>query len=165
LLLNARPQKNYYYGFGYGGDVAVPSAAPGVGAAAPAPELPSWESTSDHLMIIDTSAKELAIAYDQPTRMFNVQLMGTHQGKLYVNLMGGNNYSYYDRGGVPGGDGILVVDFSNPAAPVGVRFLRTLGFASHIEFFGDDVYVAAGHFGLFRMNLTDPPSLPEEPQM
>jgi hypothetical protein len=165
LLLNARPQKNYYYGFGYGGDVAVPTAAPGVGVAAPAPELPSWESTSDHLMIIDTSAKELAIAYDQPTRMFNVQLMGTHQGKLYVNLMGGNNYSYYDRGGVPGGDGILVVDVSNPAAPVGVRFLRTLGFASHIEFFGDDVYVAAGHFGLFRMNLADPPSLPEEPQM
>ena len=168
LLLNARPQKNYFYGFGYaGGGVAVPAAAssPAGGAvAAPAP-LPSWESTSDHLMIIDMSANKLAIAYDKPTRMFNVQLMGVHQGQLYVNLMGGNNYSYYDKGGVAGGDGILVVDVSNPAAPAGVRFLRTLGFASHIEFFGNDVYVAAGHFGLFHLNLGDPPSLPEEPQM
>jgi hypothetical protein len=176
LLMNARPQKNYFYGFGYPGGVATGGAATGVatpatsvsvaGLVTPAPPpLPSWESTSDRLMIMDTSANQLAITYDQPTRMFNVQLMGTHQGKLYVNLMGGGNYSYYDRGAVSGGDGILVIDISNPAAPVGVRFLRTLGFASHIEFFGDDVYVAAGHFGLFHMNLTDPPSLPEEPQM
>jgi hypothetical protein len=145
--------------------VSSPGSSGGASVAAPAP-LPSWESTSDRLMIFDTSGKKLAVAYDKPTRMFNIQLMGTHQGKLFINLMGGNNnYSYYDKGAVYGGDGILVLDVSNPAAPVGDRFLRTLGFASHIEFFNDDVYVAAGHFGLYHMNLADPPSLPEEPQM
>ena len=44
-----------------------------------------------------------------------------------------------------------------------MRFLRTLGFATHVEFFDEDVYVAAGHFGLFHMNLSEAPSLPLEP--
>jgi hypothetical protein len=95
--------------------------------------------------------------------MYNTQLMGTHQGKLFVNVMGSGGYNYYDKGAVAGGDGILVLDVTNAAAPKGVRFLRTLGYASHIEFFDDDVYVAAGHFGLSHMNLSEAPSLPLEP--
>jgi hypothetical protein len=166
LLMNARPQKNYFYGFGYGGGaVATPGVAVSPGGVAVPAELPSWETTSDRLIIVDTSQNRLDIAYDKATRMYNVQLMGTHQGKLFVNLMGTGGYSYYDRGAVGGGDGILVIDVSKPAAPEGVRFLRTLGYASHIEFFGDDVYVAAGHFGLFHMSLAAPPALPEEPTM
>ncbi|HEY0708724.1 MAG TPA: beta-propeller domain-containing protein [Polyangia bacterium] len=164
LFLNARPQKNYYYGFGVptrGGDVAVSPA--GGGSTTAAAPLPSWETTSDRLIIVDTSAATFNIAYDQPTRMYNVQLMGTHAGKLFVNLLGGNNSSFYDRGAVGGGDGILVIDVTQPAQPQGVRFLRTLGYASHIEFFGDDVYVAAGHFGLTHMSLGATPSLPNEP--
>ena len=48
---------------------------------------------------------------------------------------------------------------SNPAAPKGVKFMRTLGVASHIEFFNNDVYVASGHFGLYHMDLSAPPDL------
>jgi hypothetical protein len=58
-----------------------------------------------------------------------------------------------------------VIDISNASAPRGVRFLRTLGFATHLEFFGDDVYVASGYFGLFHMNLNAPADLPTEPIM
>ena len=43
-----------------------------------------------------------------------------------------------------------------------MKFLRTLGFATHIEFFGKDVYVAAGHFGLFHLDLAAAPEIPAE---
>jgi hypothetical protein len=56
-----------------------------------------------------------------------------------------------------------VVDVSNPSAPRGIQFLRTLGFATHVEFFGKDVYVAAGHFGLFHLDLQAAPAIPAEP--
>jgi hypothetical protein len=166
LLLNVRPQVNVFWGASGGGGVAVPVATPrpAVGAllADNASSLPSWETTSDRLMIFDLAAGKLNAVYDQPTRMYNMQLMGTHQGKLFINLAGNPGY-YYDPFGVGGGgDGILVVDIANPAAPRGIRFLRTLGFATHIEFFGDDIYVAAGHFGLFHLDLKSSPEIPAE---
>jgi hypothetical protein len=166
LILNARPQVNTVWGVAEGGTgVAVPptaTAGPAVGALLADPAPPSWETTSDRLMIFDLAAGKLEPIYDQPTRMYNMQLMGTHQGKLFVNLAGTPGYYYDPFGYGGGGDGILVVDIADPTAPKGVRFLRTLGFATHIEFFGDDVYVAAGHFGLFHTNLTSAPEIPVE---
>jgi hypothetical protein len=146
LFVNGRPQVNYFWGYG---GVAVGGARPAGGgvavddSAAPAPQ-PSWEQTSDRLMIFDLSQGRLRSVYDQPTKAYNVQLMGTHQGKLFLNLQG---------------DGILVIDVTDPAEPKGVRFLRTLGWASHIEFAGDDVYVTAGHFGVFHMTLSAAPAI------
>ena len=102
------------------------------------------------------------MAYDQPTRMYNVQLMGTQKGKLFVNLTGNAATTTRTAAG-GGGDGILVVDVSNPAAPKGLRFLRTLGFATHVEFFDQDIYVASGHFGLSHMGPGTGGELPIEP--
>ena len=48
---------------------------------------------------------------------------------------------------------------SDPAQPYGQQFMRTLGWASHIEFAGDSAYVASGHFGVFQMKLSAPPSI------
>jgi hypothetical protein len=98
-------------------------------------------------MIFDLSQGKLTSTYDQPTRMYNVNLMGAEGNRLFVNLSR---------------DGILVVDTTNPAAPRGISFLRTLGWASHLEFFGDDVYVASGYFGLSHLGLGDLPSLPPQ---
>ena len=161
LFVNGRPSMNFAGGtYPSRGGVAVSSAGGGSSTAAP---LPSWETTSDRLMIFDLSGNKLLAAHDQPTRMYNVQLMGVHAGKLFINLRGNNSYAYDSDfrfgGGIGGGDGILVVDVTNPAAPKGVKFLRTLGLASHIEFFGDDVYVASGHFGLYHMSLAAAPEL------
>jgi len=131
-------------GVARGGDVAV--AAPGGGAIAPAAlTAERWETDSDRLVIFDLSRRALDVVYDQPMRAYNVQLMGTHQGRLFVNLQG---------------DGILMVDVTKPSQPVGVRFLRTLGYASHIEFAGDDAYVAAGYFGVYRMDLRGASEIP-----
>jgi hypothetical protein len=172
LLLNGRPGTNAFWGQGGRGG-AVPPSPPSIGVARPAigalqndgnaSPLPGWESTSDRLMIFDLASGKLDPVFDQPTRMYNTQLMGTHQGRLFINL--GGNQGYYDpfgSGGGGGGDGILVVDISNPSAPHGVKFLRTLGFATHIEFFADDVYVAAGHFGLFHLDLGSAAEIPIE---
>ncbi|HEX7596898.1 MAG TPA: hypothetical protein VF518_01720, partial [Polyangia bacterium] len=60
------------------------------------------------------------------------------------------------------GDGIVVVDVSKPSAPIGVSFMRTLGYATHLESFGNDVYVASGYFGLDHLNLLDPPNLVQQ---
>ena len=70
--------------------------------------------------------------------------MGTQKDRAFLNLQG---------------DGIVVVDTSKPAAPTGVSFLRTLGYATHLESFGDDVYVASGYFGINHLNLLDPPNI------
>jgi hypothetical protein len=95
-------------------------------------------------MAFDLSAKKLDLVYDQSTKMFNVQLMGVHQGKLFVNLAG---------------DGILIVDVKDAAKPFGVQFNRTLGYATHIEFAGDDAYVGSGFFGTTHIDLRGAPSI------
>ena len=33
-----------------------------------------------------------------------------------------------------------------------------VGYATHLESFGDDVYVASGYFGTEHMSLNDPPT-------
>jgi hypothetical protein len=138
LFVNGQP------GFGYGGyrggypagDIAV---GPGGGpAAGPRPDL------SDRLMAFDLSAKKLNLVYDQRTKMFNVQLMGVQEGRLFVNLAG---------------DGILIVDVKDAAKPFGVLFSRTLGYATHIEFAGDDVYVGSGFFGTTHIDLRGNPTI------
>ena len=52
------------------------------------------------------------------------------------------------------------VDVSKPAAPRGVQFLRTLGYATHIEFFDKSAYVASGFFGLAHLDLSALPIIP-----
>jgi hypothetical protein len=132
-------QKSYgFYGPGVAvaGDVAVPGG--GTPTNTPKPDL------SDRLMAFDLAKKKLDLVYDNSTKMFNVQLMGVHQGKLFVNLAG---------------DGILIVDVADAAKPFGVQFTRTLGYATHIEFAGDDVYVGSGFFGTTHIDLRGGPSI------
>jgi len=97
-------------------------------------------------MIFDLSGGTFGTVYDQPTRTYGVRLMGMHQGRLFVHLPG---------------DGVLVANVADPARPHGTRFLRTLGYsATHIEFAGDDAYVASGNYGSFNLNLRAPAVIP-----
>jgi hypothetical protein len=125
--------QNLYYWWGY----------PDVMAANP----PTWESTSDRLMIFDIAAGKLTSLYDQPTRTYNVRLMGMHQGRLFVSLPG---------------DGVLAANVTDPASPQGLKFLRTLGWGTGIEFSGNDAYVPSGSFGVFNLDLTRPAAIPTE---
>jgi hypothetical protein len=153
LFLNGRPTINEVWGFGGGDDVAVSVGSGGASGASSSDEpgapavAPDWRRTSDRLMILDLGAGKLTTVYDQPTKAYDLQLVGVHKGRLFAQLPR---------------DGVLVIDVSDPARPRGVQFLRTLGWASSVEFAGDDVYVSAGHFGIFHMSLTAPPQLPVE---
>jgi hypothetical protein len=100
----------------------------------------TWDIVSDRLMIFDLAQNSLTLAYDQPTKAYNLRIMGLQKDRAFLNLQG---------------DGIVVVDTSKPKAPIGVSFMRTLGYATHLESFGDDVYVASGYFGLEHRNLKD----------
>jgi hypothetical protein len=95
-------------------------------------------------MAFDLSGKKLDLVYDQSTAMYNVQLMGVHDGRLFVNLSG---------------DGILIIDVTDAAHPVGQRFERTLGWATSIEFAGEDAYVGSGFFGTTHLDLRGLPSI------
>jgi hypothetical protein len=134
-------QSYWGYGYNYGGGMAVASS----GGTAAASSTPTWETTSDRLMIYDLSNNTFATLYDQATKAYNLQIMGAKQGRLFLNLSG---------------DGILAVDVSNPVQPTGVKFLRTLGWANTMQAFGDDLYVASGYFGLNHMSLTAPAVMP-----
>jgi hypothetical protein len=105
---------------------------------------PTWEQTTDRLMVFDLSANRMDLAYDQPTKAYYLRIMGTQKGRAFLNLQG---------------DGIVVVDIADPGKPTPVRFLRTLGYATHLESFGDDVYVASGYFGVEHMSLSEKPTL------
>ena len=95
-------------------------------------------STSDRLMTFDLSRRTLSTTFDQPIRTSYSQLMGLRDHHLFLNLSG---------------DGVLLIDVANPAQPTGMRFVRTLGWASHIDFAGSDAYVASGNFGVFDIDL------------
>jgi hypothetical protein len=90
LFVSASPQTFY----GVGDYAPPPSAGPAVRA--------QTETPTDRLQIFDLSQHTLRTVYDQPTGSFGLQLMGTYQGRLFVNLQG---------------DGVLVVDVDNPAKP------------------------------------------------
>lgn len=138
--------QNYYrYYYNYGPVMAVDSVGGVASSSGSSASTPSWETTSDRLMIFDLSNNTFATLYDQPTKAYNLSIMGANQGRLFLNLSG---------------DGILAVDVSNPAQPTGAKFLRTLGWGSTMEAFGDDVYVASGYFGLDHMSLAAPADIP-----
>jgi hypothetical protein len=90
------------------------------------------------------SQRKLTMTYDQPTELYNLDLMGVQQNKLFVNLQG---------------DGILVVDVTSASAPKGVSFYRTLGWASGIEFAGTSAYVPADYYGTYHIDMTAPGNL------
>jgi len=110
----------------------------------PIPPAPVTDDNSDRLMTFDLAGGAFASRYDGATGMYNSDLVGVHAGRLLVSLQG---------------DGFLVVDVSDPAAPRGVRFVRTLGWAKNVEFAGSDVYVASGYFGIQHFGVGDAPSL------
>jgi len=123
LYLNARPNNYWHYWDNAASDT----------------------KNSDHLMIFDVSQSIMRETYAAPTGTYNVRLMGTYLGKLFLNLPG---------------DGVLMVDTSNPKSPVGQKFFRTLGYATHLEFVGTSAYVASGYFGVYTFNLLGGATLP-----
>ena len=104
-----------------------------------------WRDFSDQLIIFDLSKHHLDETFRAPTATYNAQLMGTYKDELFVNLPG---------------DGVLALNLKNPGNPFGTRFLRTLGYASHIEFAKGTAYVASGNFGVFEFGVGGPVVIP-----
>jgi hypothetical protein len=104
-----------------------------------------WYEVSDELMIFDLAGLTMSQKYSEPTGTYQVRLMGTHNGMLFLNLPG---------------DGVLAVDVSDPANPAGQQFLRTLGYATHLEFDNNTAYVSSGYFGIFQMDLAGQSVIP-----
>jgi len=124
--------------------VDAPSGGAGVAVGGAVDLGTSTGDTSDRLTVLDLSAGRLAVTYDEPTGLDNLDLMGVAQDKLFVNLQG---------------DGILLVDVGDPAAPEPLSFLRTLGWASGVELAGTSAYIPAYYYGTYRIDLTAPGDL------
>lgn len=137
LFANVGPA--VWYGWAVPGGVGRPTATDvAVGSAALTAE---QASRSDRLVAFDLRQVSLDLVYDQPTGTQGMQLMGTHDGLLFANLPG---------------DGLLAINVANPAQPIGRQFLRTLGWASHVAFSGQNAYIGSGYFGVHHMDLTKP---------
>jgi hypothetical protein len=141
LFVTIRPRT---FGVAVGGGVSTGGVTPvGSAATTSSPAARAFAdvdavATSDRFVAIDMRNDKLALVYDQPTMTYGLTLMGSHGGRLYA--------------AVPG-DGIVIIDVADVAHPVSSGFLRTLGWASHIAFGDDAVYIAAGHFGVYREKL------------
>jgi hypothetical protein len=58
------------------------------------------------------------------------------------------------------GDGLLVIDASNPSKPRGQQFLRTQDWGTEAEVVGTTAYVAAGYYGIYELDLASSGALP-----
>jgi len=127
--------------WGFGNEVAVGGIGPGVSTLGQTVSADAWQDYSDHVMVFDLSKGKLSRTFDRATATTGVRFMGINRNHLFLNLPG---------------DGILALDISNPDAPSGRQFLRTLGYASYIEFAGNTAYIASGNFGIQTMTLIGP---------
>ncbi|TNE46608.1 MAG: hypothetical protein EP343_23690 [Deltaproteobacteria bacterium] len=91
-----------------------------------------------HLHIYDMTTSSFRQRFVGDTRANNLQIMGAYNKRLFLNLQG---------------DGVLVVDTQDASKPKGTHFERTLGWVTHVEFSGDKAFMAAGHFGIYTLNL------------
>lgn len=115
------------------------SGAAGTGSASSAPV-----TSTNALVAIDLSGDRLDQRFSGALGLVSPQLMGLHGDRLFANLPG---------------DGVLVIDVAALEAPVGVNFLRTLGWATHLAFNEPMVFVAAGNFGVFELDMSQPAML------
>lgn len=111
------------YSYAYG-----PSTSDGASAA----------ERGQRLYAIDVSEASLTVRSRTLLALQSAQLMGHRAGRLFLSLPG---------------DGVLVLDASDPTQLRGQAFLRTLGWTTHLEFSDDTLFAAAGHFGLFSLPL------------
>lgn len=133
-------------GYGYGGyGVGVSKGASSGPVALAATVAGEPDPASDRFLVFDLAGSSFSALYDQRTDMYSADIIGVHAGKLVVSLSG---------------DGWLIVDVANPAAPSGLRFVRTLGWANAIEFAGDDAYIPSGYYGTQHFSLSSAPTLP-----
>jgi hypothetical protein len=137
------PYGYYYPVSGVGGVGLGVTSGGAAGVSALSAPAPIADDSSDRLLAFDLSHGGFATLYDAPTGMYGSDLVGVHDGRLLVSLSGG----------------FLVVDVSNPAAPVGVRFVPTNGWANNIEFADGEVYVASGYYGVEHFSVTEQPVL------
>lgn len=102
------------------------------------------ELRSDRLLLLDLSKGALHESFRGSLGTSSARLMGHVGTKLFVNLAN---------------DGVLVVDTTTLAKPVGQHFVRTLGYATHLVTAGGFAYIAAGNFGIFEVDLNAPSSI------
>jgi hypothetical protein len=97
-----------------------------------------YSQRTAHLLVFDLSKNTIQQKFVGDTLSPYLQLMGVYNQRLFLNLQG---------------DGVLVVDVRDQSKPEGLHFERTLGWLTHVEFSGDKAYLAAGHFGIYTLDL------------
>ena len=99
--------------------------------------------------ISDPTSPEIVSSYDLPEKAYGVQVSGSY---AYVTYVIPECCGYF------GGAGLLVIDISDPTAPVTVGSYDTPGNAFDVYVSGNYAYVAAGQAGLQIIDISDPAS-------
>jgi hypothetical protein len=92
----------------------------------------------DELRIFDLWQKKLSETFATTLGSQSMEMMGAAQGRLFVNLPG---------------DGVLMLDVTDPARPSARAFVRTLGYTTGFETSSTHALVAAGFYGVHQVSL------------
>ena len=88
--------------------------------------------------MFDLAGQKLQLVHDHPSRLRDLTLLRSRQGKLLVKA---------------GGDGVLSVNIATPASPRTAGFLPTGNDGFHVEFLNTGAFVSAGYRGLLPLDL------------
>ena len=89
------------------------------------------------LYIFDLGRQKFSQQFGENTTARNLDIMGLRNNTLFLNLVN---------------EGVLTVDVSRAASPNPRSFVRTLGYASHVQFDGDKALVASGYYGVYQID-------------
>ena len=93
------------------------------------------------MMLFDLSNQRMRLAHSAELGAPVVQLMGGIADKVLARISG---------------DGVMVVDISDLDNPTGLSFAQTYSYITHAVFTPERAYVAAGHYGLIEVSLSEP---------
>ena len=100
------------------------------------------ESSGDELSIFRLVPTGFAAEYHQAIGTDGAEILAAKAGRLFLGLPG---------------DGVLIVNTTNPARPTPAGFVRTLGSTTEVTVVpeAEEAFVAAGHYGVYRLDLDD----------
>jgi len=98
--------------------------------------LPSIRSR--HFAIYNLSQNKFEKLYFDHTNATSFQLVSIYKNRLLVKIAS---------------VGMLIADISNPRSPKALHYIRTLGWVTSMEYFDDKLWLSAGAFGIFSLDL------------
>jgi hypothetical protein len=116
-------------------------------------------SAADRLAVYDLDRNPLRLLHAVATGLDGLIILAGEDGRLFADTLPHRRRFVPDFAEITPGDGIVVLDLSQPTSARATHFLPTGGQARGLETWGDDSYVAAGALGLIHVDVASPSNI------